>query len=123
MRSSTEAVLSLAIRRGPARRLLSLIVLVSASGLAFAAPPSFSGPSQGRVAQPVTFAGAGFAPNAPVTVFVKRPGGGEAGFGAVVTPQGTLRYSYVPDSVGLHALKVTDSAGRPLAQAVLTARP
>lgn len=122
MRSSTEAVSSRATRRGPARHLMSLIALASA-GAAFAAPPSFSGPSQGRVAQAVTFAGAGFVPNAPVTVFVKRPGGGEAGFGAVVTPQGTLRYSYVPDSAGLHALKVTDSTGRPLAQAMLTARP
>ncbi|MCX2863650.1 hypothetical protein OOZ63_17610 [Paucibacter sp. PLA-PC-4] len=58
-----------------------------------------------------------------MTVLVKRPGGAEAGFSAVATPEGALSYSFVPAATGVHALTVTDSAGRSLATAVVTARP
>ncbi|MDC6170209.1 hypothetical protein [Paucibacter sp. XJ19-41] len=95
---------------------------LSLSSAALAAP-SFSGPSVGKVSQATVFSGKGFVPNAALTVLVKRPGGAEAGFSAVATPEGALSYSFVPAASGVHALTVTDSAGRSLATAVLNARP
>lgn len=106
------------------RPLNALLVCaaLSVSSTALAAP-SFSGPSVGKVAQATVFMGKGFVPNAALTVLVKRPGGAEAGFSAVATPEGALSYSFVPAATGVHALTVTDSAGRSLATAVVTARP
>ena len=106
------------------RPLNSLLVCaaLSVSSAALAAP-SFSGPSVGKVSQATVFSGKGFVPNAALTVLVKRPGGAEAGFSAVTTPDGALSYSLVPAATGVYALTVTDSAGRSLAKAVLNARP
>lgn len=84
------------------------------------AAPHFSGPSVAQVNNPVEFRGKGFTPNSAVTVVVASERSGiAASYGAVVAPDGSLRYVVRPQADGLHTVTVNDSGGRPLVVARL----
>lgn len=98
------------LRRGA----LGAFVLVLACG-AWAAP-HFSGPSVLQRDTPVEFHGKGFVPNSAVTVVISSAkSGATASYGAVVGPDGQLRYTVTAPVDGAHTLTVTDSGGRQLA--------
>lgn len=90
---------------------------------ASAETPHFSGPSMTRPAAPTVFAGKGFAASAAVTVMVKAPSGGAAGFSAVTTPDGALSYTLVPTEQGAYTITITSSGGQTLAKAVVAVLP
>jgi hypothetical protein len=97
------------LRRGA----LGAFVLVLACNAS--AAPHFSGPSLLKRDTPTEFQGKGFAPNSAVTVVIaSAKTGAAASHGAVVGPDGQLRYTVTPHTEGVHTLTVTDSGGRQL---------
>lgn len=86
--------------------------------LSWASDQSFSGPSIAKLANPVTFTGTGYQPNAALTIFIKAPSGETAGYGTTADVNGGVSYSVTPTQVGTYALTLTDSGGRTLSETI-----
>lgn len=109
MNARSTAVLTRLGRRGAAG-----LAAAALAASAWAAAPYFSGPSLLKVAQPASFAGKGFEPNAALTIVITPPQGAAASHGAVAGPDGTLTHVVKPSVAGVHGLAVNDTGGRKL---------
>jgi len=88
-----------------------LAAVVSLLSPAYAAAPTFAGPSVAKVLQPSKFTGVSFTPSSDVTLVLMAPTGQVTSTGAVVQTDGSLSHTVVPTSVGVYILKVMDGGG------------
>lgn len=95
-----------------------MLGLICVPLLASAQPsnPMLSGPSVLRVSDTATLTGHRFAPGTSVTVMVQAPDGSSAGYGAMVSGDGSLRYAFAGAAVGAYSVTITDSTGKVLAK-------